>query len=324
MHDQMDHRSGATRPPLFGLPAPAGEEITSPLRSTLNSISWLSSSVRRLADQVGGIDALEDLDAEPIPDEPFSWMGVHESHRAVVEDVLSAIDAAFATPLSSPIDVEYRTITRRLLARVADRDPSTLLGTTGPRIAAALTWIAMSGNEDLKKGSTLTTQDLWKVFGVTNCSDRGRTLHRALDFFAPDHEWEWPYRRRSDVLLSDARYLHSRNRASLVRQRDELIAAILQERALGAARHSVMLQDGYRYTSARPITPRSAQRSAVDGHRPVIAVTLGEHRHENEVVALTIHDAQRLVVMLEQALVSQYAQPHPDDRDDLDDADLRW
>lgn len=314
----MDHRSGATRPPLFGVPTPADGEVTSPLRSTLNSISWLSSKVRHLADQVGGIDALEDLDAVPIPDEPFSWMGVRESHKAIVGEVLAALDAAFDAELSLPIDEEYRTITRRLLARIADRDPSTLVGTTAPRVAAALTWIAMNGNEDLKKGTTLTTQDLWKAFGVTNCTDRGRTIHRALDFIAPEQEWNWPYRRRSDVLLNDARFMHSRNRASLVRQRDALIAAILQEQALGAVRHSVTLQDGYRYTEARPITPRSAQRAAFDGQRPVIAVTLGERRHEKEVVALTIHDAQRLVVMLEQALVSQYAQPNPDDP--LDDA----
>jgi len=318
MHDQMDHRSGASRPPLFGLPTPSGEEVTSPLRSTLNSISWLSSKVRKLADEVGGIDELEDLDAEPLPDEPFSWMGVREPDRQLVEEVLAALEAAFESPLSPPIDVEYRTITRRLLARVADRDSSVLVGTAAPRVAAALAWVAMSGNEDLKKGTTFTTQDLWKAFGVTNCSDRGRSIHRALDFIAPEQAWEYPYRRRSDVLLNDARFMHSRNRAALVRQRDALIAAILQERALGAQRHPVTLQDGYRHVEARPITPRSAQRAAVDGRRPVIAVTLGERRNDNEVVALSIHDAQRLVVMLEQALVSQYAQPNPDDP--LDDA----
>ena len=325
MHDQMDHRSGATRPPLFGLPTIAGAEITSPLRSTLNSISWLSSKVRNLADQVGGIDALEDLDAVPIPDEPFSWMGVRESHKALVGEVVAAVDAAFDTAFeaasASPLDVEYRTITRRLLARVADRDPTTLVGSAAARIAAALAWIALSGNEELRKGSAFSTQALWGLLGVTNSGERGRTLQRALDFMTADEERGWSYRARTDVVLNDTRFLHSRHRAALVRQRDELVTAILQERALGAARHSVVLQDDYRHIAARPITPRSAQRAAVDGQRPVIAVTLGEHRHENEVVALTIHDAQRLVVMLEQALVSQYSRPHPDD---LDDLDLRW
>ena len=281
--------------------------------------------MRRLADQVGGIDELEDLDAEPIPDQPFSWMGVRESHRQIVEGVLAAIDVAFESPESAPIDVEYRTITRRLLARVADRDPSALVGTTSPRVAAAIAWVAMSGNEDLKKGTTFTAQELWKLFGVSNSTDRGRTLHRALGFVRPEQEWSWGYGRRSDVLLTDARFMHSRNRASLVRQRDALIVAILNEQALGAAKHSVTLQDGYLHIEARPITPRSARRAVLDAQRPVIAVALGEHRRENEVVALTIHDAQRLVVMLEQALVSQYAQPQPPDPyDDLDDADLRW
>ena len=288
--------------------------------------------VRRLADQVGGIDALEDLDAEPIPDEPFSWIGVRESHRTVVEGVLAAIDTAFDASLDaatdvvswSPLDVEYRTIIRRLLARVADRDPSTLVGAAAPRIAAALTWIALSGNDELKKGTAYSTQQLWSAFGVTNCTDRGRTLLRALDFITAEQERSWYYGRHGEVVVNDARFLHSRTRASLVRQRNELITAIVQEQALGAVRHSVVLRDDYRHTAARPITPRSAQRAAMDGERPVIAVTLGEHRHENEVVALSIHDAQRLVVMLEQALVSQYAQPNPDGRDDLDDADLRW
>jgi hypothetical protein len=317
MHDQLDLRSGATRPPLFGVPTPAANgETTSALRSTLNSINWLSTSVRELADLVGGIDALEDLDAEPLPDEPFNWMGVRDSHRPLVEEVLDALDAVLGTSSYSPIDVEYRTITRRLLSRVADRDPSVLSGTSATRIAAALTWIAMSGNEDLKKGTTLSAQDLWALFGVTNTTDRGRTLYRAMDFILPEQEWQYYSRRRSDVLLADARFMHSRNRSSLIRRRGELIRAIRQERGLGAAKHSITLMNGYIHTEARPITPRSAQRSAADGKRPVIAVTLGERRGDNEVVALTIYDAQRLVVMLEQALVSQYAQPHPDDDDD--------
>jgi len=235
------------------------------------------------------------------------------------------VDAAFEAP-SSPIDVEYRTISRRLLARVADRDPSVLVGTAAPRIAAALAWIALSGNDQLKKGTGITTNDLWKLFGVTNPTDRGRSLYAALDFLVCGQAYDWPYRRPTEVVLNDARFLHSRNRAALVRQRDELIKAIVQEQALGAARHSVTLQDGYRYTSARPITPRSAQRAAFDGQRPVIAVTLGERRSEHEVVALTVHDAQRLVVMLEQVLLSQYAQPNPDDPldDPFNDEFSRW
>ena len=70
-----------------------------------------------LVPYVGSADALWRLDPEPLPDEPFGWSAVDDADRSFVADVLGQTDQCCDLVL----DVEYRTITRRILARVAAR-----------------------------------------------------------------------------------------------------------------------------------------------------------------------------------------------------------
>lgn len=323
MQHHNHQRSRTPRPPLFFALPTAAEDDTSPLRSALESITWMSTPVRNLADLVGGIEALEQLDDEPVPDEPFDWTDIEDRHREAVGDVLSALDSALGTSCpavpsdprevllaigvsgikslwSAAVDAEYRTIVRRLLARVAQRDPVMLSRTSPDRTAAALAWLAIHGNDDLRRSTTLTAGDLWMLFRVSNCTDRGRALHRAAGFVVPEQDW-WRSR-QSDVWMPNVGLLHSTIRRRFVHRRADLVKAIGNERELRAAKHPIRLRENERYLSGRPITPMWAARAVVDNDRAVIALTLGERVVAPEVLALTVPDARRLVAMLGNAL----------------------
>ena len=77
------------------------------------------SMLRRLALDVGDQIQLDGLDDTPLPDEPFRWDGIPDDVTARVHEVLALADRCCAEIL----DVEYRTACRRVLARVAFREP---------------------------------------------------------------------------------------------------------------------------------------------------------------------------------------------------------
>src|SRR5215207_7526430 len=72
-----------------------------------------------LVDVVGDADTLWRLDTDPLPDEEFHWSAVDPVDKAFVEEVVALSDECCRLVL----DVEYQTIVRRILARVAAQDP---------------------------------------------------------------------------------------------------------------------------------------------------------------------------------------------------------
>lgn len=94
------------------------------------------------AERWGGHEALHQLDAVPLPDEPFDWSAVPVAHRAQVERILALVDEACGLWF----DREHRTACRRLLARVAG-DP-TVITHRGKlqTIAGAIVWTIASFN----------------------------------------------------------------------------------------------------------------------------------------------------------------------------------
>jgi len=75
-----------------------------------------------LVGQAGGWEELWSLDAEPLPDEPFDWSAVEPVDRPFVGEVLRLAEEC----CHALLDAEYRTIARRLLARIAAHDPRPL------------------------------------------------------------------------------------------------------------------------------------------------------------------------------------------------------
>ena len=57
--------------------------------------------LRQLAAVCGGVEALETLSDDPIPDEPFDPSGLTDADRAVAAEILAAIEAAGDVPSST-------------------------------------------------------------------------------------------------------------------------------------------------------------------------------------------------------------------------------
>jgi hypothetical protein len=241
---------------------------------------------------VGDADALSALDAEPIPDEPFDWSAVDETDRPFLGDVLELTDRACDLLL----DVEFRTITRRLVARVARRDPRALRRSPhAARCAAAFVWLAGRANGEFGRRGPRAAHPLWDWFGVSNASDRGRTLRRAagLEPGWVDHSpWD------DELSVGDVSFLHSRYRARLIARRDLLLDV----------RHGQQRWqprgDGQVEVQARPATVVAAGRGAASDalNRPLLLIGLGDDLDDAEFFALTIPEAKSLVARVQSAL----------------------
>jgi hypothetical protein len=118
------------------------ENLTSPkattigtelLRRTVNQENSWGKLVRDLAGKVGGLGSLESLHDEPLPDEPFADCDVAEVDRPFAVAVISL----FEEQCDRWLDVEYRTIGRRLFARALLNSPTLIRKSSSPvRFAA--------------------------------------------------------------------------------------------------------------------------------------------------------------------------------------------
>src|ERR1700748_1737268 len=102
----------AVDPALIDAPAPvmpAGDDFA---RRQLDLFT-------HLIEEVGDADALWRLEATPLPDEPFDWSAVEPRDERFVQEVLALSDPCPPAAL----DIDSRPPPRRILARVAARDP---------------------------------------------------------------------------------------------------------------------------------------------------------------------------------------------------------
>ena len=131
-----------------------------------------------IADEVGGVETLMALRAEPLPDEEFDWTGVPEEVHPAVQAILDECDAC----ADAILDVEQRTAMRRFLARAARNDPKLFRRKGSPgRGAAAVAWVICTANRTIgSHRSPMTGKDLLAHFGITgSVSDRAQSLIRA-------------------------------------------------------------------------------------------------------------------------------------------------
>ena len=97
-------------------------------------------SLRRV---VGGAAALDALDTEPLPDEPFAWEPIPPDVHGRVGEVLDLVERC-CTDL---LDEQYRTACRRLLADAAAGDPEIFRRRgRANTAAAAVCWIVGKTN----------------------------------------------------------------------------------------------------------------------------------------------------------------------------------
>jgi hypothetical protein len=278
----------AVDPALIDAPAPvmsAGDDFA---RRQLDLFT-------HLIEEVGDADALWRLEATPLPDEPFAWSAVEPRDERFVREVLALSDPC----CTAVFDVEFRTITRRILARVAARDPRPFRRSPHPaRCAAALVWLAGQANGEFARRGRRTAGWLWAWFGVGNCCERGRSLRRAAGL---DPEGFTESSQYGSLSLGDAALLHSRYRAQLVAHRNLMLDFAGRRRTW-----SVVETDG---RSAR-IDVRAAPTKVVcavkgvlaDSGRGTVIVGFGEQVDDADFVPLTIPDAHELVRRVQLAL----------------------
>ena len=175
-----------------------------------------------LCGAVGGAAALEALDAEPLPDEPFAWDDVPVEVHPRVGEVLALVDRC-CTEL---LDGQYRTACRRLIADAAAADPDIFRKRgRAETAAAAVCWIVGKANglfdprhgtlfAELPATPTLQVKELAAHFGVagSSLSPRGGPILRAIGVHAPTNYLE--------LDLGTARYLTGPHRAQIIAYRD--------------------------------------------------------------------------------------------------------
>lgn len=115
-----------------------------------------------LADRVGGVEALDALDTEPLADEAFAWDGVEEDIRPRLEAVLDVLDPR----AEALFGYEFRTACRRLLAHVAVADPG-IFRRRGSEVTAALAVAFLVGqiNDLVGVAGGMTGKALAESFG---------------------------------------------------------------------------------------------------------------------------------------------------------------
>ena len=177
-----------------------------------------------LREAVGGAEALESLDARPLPDEDFDWEGVADDIREAVAEVLRLCDR-YADDV---LDVEFRTALRRLLARAARGDPKVFRRRARADTAAsALCWAIGKANDLFSPyGRGLLIKDMAAYFGLkgSTASQRANTLINAAGA-RPDYEsysspYAFSYYYSSDLPLGAPDLLVSTRRRRILELRD--------------------------------------------------------------------------------------------------------
>ena len=248
---------------------------------------------------VGGTEALMRLDAEPLPDERFDWSAIELQDEEFVSLVLMLVDEC----CEQLLDNEYRTIARRILARVATRDPRVLRRSANRhRFAAGLIWLAGRGSGAFpRRGRRPKSASVWGWFAVTDCTDRGRSIRSAGGLFPDADLADYTFIQDDALALGDAELIHSRYRQQLITQRD------LRMRYSDERRQQrppvVSLDGGNMVLSMEPITVLGAGKSlALDGERVGICIMLGDELNDATCYALSVPDAHKLVQCVQRAL----------------------
>jgi len=171
-----------------------------------------------LSREVGGEDALAQLDAEPLPDEPLSEAGIDEDIRARVAEISGLCDRC----CEELLDVEYRSACRRFLARVAALRPELFRRRSDPAVtAAAVCWVIGHANELFSGPGSIRVKDLASHFGLapSRIPPRGRKLLAAAGVLS-DPDDNPP----GGITLADPGLLTSAHRRQIIARRDHLTA----------------------------------------------------------------------------------------------------
>jgi hypothetical protein len=296
------------------LAEPAAATGMEALARAIRQETPLGDLARSLANRVGGVEALQHLDVEPLPDQPFDWSAVDDADRPVVEQVL-----ALADPVCDGwLDVEYRTIARRLLALVAARDPGPLRRSKRPaRLAAGLVLAVLDGNGEIGRGTSLRASDVAAWFSTSSVAEVARALVRSARLPVPyelDRMWAWT----TPTVLASTALLHSGTRQRLIAERDRLITAIEEDEQRRAGRRTMVeLTNGSIETRCTLADVALVHKGLSQKGQIMVLVGMCpvQPQPELELFALTVPEAHRLQHLLQHALDQPAPRGWPRERD---------
>ncbi len=160
---------------------------------------------------VGSEEALDRLDDDALPDEPFTWHDIPADVHERVSEVIGVCDRC----TNELLDVEYRTACRRLLARVARGDPNVFRRRARADTAgAAVCWIVGKANELFSpSGGGMLVKDLTAHFGLHQggVSQRATVMLKAGGFGTGHY---------GSIDLGSPDYLVSSRRRRIIERRD--------------------------------------------------------------------------------------------------------
>ena len=165
-----------------------------------------------LAHAVGGAGELLTLDDLPLLDEEFDWTGVSPDIDTKVAEILELCDGCW----DCASNVEFRTATRRLLARIAVGDPEVFRRRARTETTAAtLCWSVAKANNLFTLYRGVRVKDLLAHFRIMQggVSQRARTMLRAGGFTESYY---------GEIHLESPGYLVSTRRRQIIQLRDRL------------------------------------------------------------------------------------------------------
>lgn len=171
-------------------------------------ISFQSIMLGSLESAVGGTDALDRLEAEPLPDEPLDYEPLPDDIHDRVAEVAGLVDQF----CDAEMDVEFRTACRRLLGDAAAGDPNIFRRKGAAKTAAAaVCWMVAKANALI--GPAMQAQDLVAAFGVKgSVSQRSQVFQQAVGVN--------PHSQYGLMELGTPRYLTAERRGSIIEQRE--------------------------------------------------------------------------------------------------------
>jgi hypothetical protein len=288
-----DHRNRTLRllPPL---------ESRSPLRQLLDEDTYLGDAATDLTFCVGGIDHLESLDIEPIPPEEFDWDKVPVDQQPLVVDILTTLDIVGL----GLFGLETETIVHRVIAIAASHPSQPLLRRSKPeRLAAALTWIVLGGNQQFGVRYGRTAKKLWAHFNVGSCTTLAQAIAEDLGMWA-NSLTGLSSAPLNTVFLSDPGLHFAMCRHAFIELRNEIVEIFEAELEIReASKPLVVTPDGG--LEARAVNVEVSNAFVGDsaiGERVVVGLV---NEDDNlEMFSLSLPEANRLVSCVQGAITA--------------------
>jgi hypothetical protein len=323
-NDTRDERPAACtpapgRPALLRHLALVGSHDRTPrtLRDAIDDGDWLGRWANGLARIAGGLDVLEAIGTDPLPDdEPFDSTGLDDATLATARAVLDVLHD-FRPPLFDAVSRlghaytpwwlqgEYLTIVHRLVARAA-RSGTAPWHREPRRTAAAFAWLALGGNCGMGRSCAVSAQDIWRWYDVGDCRALARRLcvdAKLGSLYVPDDEAM--ALRDLHVVFADPRVLHSSFRTHLARQRDDIARSIVEDdRRRSAQRPVQSIGDGQISFRGRQVRPVWSIKAPSLSGKSAVMLAFGQSTDDDdyELVGLSVPDARELVRLLHDAL----------------------